>query len=148
DLRFIPASAPGFVTLRVGDVWGLEAWKDLPPDLKEAAGLPEEWSDPEKLGKLLEEQTSIHPRDVERLSLTMLDFPDAALLGGEPFDPSFLAVLQLSRPCAPDQVRAALGRFGKLEAAAYKGRTLYVGTVEKVNSPGALCFGNDRLILA
>jgi hypothetical protein len=148
DLRFIPASAPGFVALRVGDLWGLEAWKDVPPDLKEAAGLPAEWADPEKLGKLLEEQTSIHPRDVERLSLTMLEFPDAALLGQERFDPSFLAVLRLSRPCSPDLVRGALGRFARLEATDYKGRTLYAGKVKGPDLDVALCFVSDRLILA
>src|SRR5262245_44714971 len=78
----------------------------------------------------------------------MLDFPDAALMGGEPFDPSFLAVLRLSRPCSPDQVRAAVGRFGKLEEVSYKGRTLYAGKVEGAGFSLALGCVGDRLILA
>src|SRR5262249_61854894 len=80
ELRYIPTEAPGFVTVRVGDLWALEPWKDVPEELRQGDRAPA-WGAPTEFAQVLEAEAGIHPLNVERLSLTMLDFPAAALGG-------------------------------------------------------------------
>jgi hypothetical protein len=153
DLRFVPPDAVAFVSMRVGDVWVMETTREKPkpPPLPPRMEWMAVFYDINKLGELMKEYTSVHPRDVDRATLVVLDEPTVPVLEaitrvGPPERQVLGIVLQLSRPCDTQKVLDLFGQVGQVTRTSHGDRTVYTATFASELGP-ALCFVHDRLVL-
>jgi serine/threonine protein kinase len=144
DLRLVPRDAFAFASVRVGALWARKDLAKLVEDMLPRPGLPP-GQGLDGIGLQMEKAVSIHPRDVERVTVVQQANP---LEGPRNFDQTTLPALVVctSKPYEFRKVRSGFEKlFGGLVRRPHDRWMIY--TSAKGNG-AALCPVSDRVLMA
>src|SRR5205085_9199652 len=133
---------------RPGDLWERHQANDLNKQLPlEALGTG--FGKLDELGKVIEQSTGIHPREIERATVVVLKSPERVLLeigdmGDADTRDSLVILLATSRPYSPEKFRTAMRELKNHKPRDFRDKTIYEG--QGMRDGPAYCAFNEKIL--